>query len=143
MRSMKLTINHNAERDEIENDRCRDHSIAQTRTGQTFRTAVIFGDSLQDNAPPEVSINLNVPFIPTGIDRVAPPFLFEQLEDLTEQMVTIARFIAPENAAAQTARGFRVRRQMFVRANDATRRAFEMKPGEVTGKSAHERLHEG
>src|SRR5947209_9890511 len=143
MRGVQLPINDNAKRDQIENDGSCDHSIAEPHACEAFRTAVIFSDRLQNDAPPEISVDLDVPFVPAGVDRVAPAFLFEKLKNLTEQMVAIPPFIAPKNAAAQTARGLRVRGQMFVRANDAPRCAFEMKPSEVTRKTANERLDKG
>src|SRR5438552_7119800 len=55
-------------------------------------------------------------------------------------MVAISSLVAPKNPALQSATLSRVGRQMFVRANDAARRAFEMEPGEVTRKSPHQRL---
>ena len=45
-----------------------DIAIAKLNTGQAFSVAVIFGDGPQNDAPPEVSLNLNVPFLPSGID---------------------------------------------------------------------------
>src|SRR5438270_8295886 len=55
-------------------------------------------------------------------------------------MVTVTAFVAPENSAPQSVSGFCIRRQMFVGANNAAWRPFEMEPGEVSRKSAHERL---
>src|SRR5262249_18516603 len=138
MRSVKLAINHNAERDKIENDSGRDHPIAETGPGQPFCAAVILRHRLKQDAPPKVTVNLDVPFVPTGIDRVTPTFFFEHVENLAEEMMAISRVIAPENTTAQTAHRFGFCGQIFVRANHATRRPFEMQPGKVTGKSANE-----
>ena len=46
-----------------------DEAIAKLDAGQAFRAAVIFGHGLQDDAPPEIPVNLDVPFLPAGIDR--------------------------------------------------------------------------
>src|ERR1041384_8845671 len=131
MRSVELAINHDAQRNQIEDRRCRDDPIPQSRARETFRAAVIFRHRLQDDAPPKVSVNLDVPFVPTGIDRVAPAFFFEQLKDRAEQMMTVASLIAPENAPAQAPAEFRFGGQMFVRTNHIARGAFEMAPREV------------
>src|SRR4029077_3289117 len=140
MRSVQLSVNDNAQRNETDDYGCGNEPVAQPDAGQPFRAAVIFSDCLKRNAPPEVSVNLDVPFVPAGIDRVAPAFFLEQLENRAEQMVAISSLVAPKNPASQSATRFRVGRQMFVRANDAARRAFEMEPGEVTRKSPHQRL---
>src|ERR1051326_2017516 len=142
MGSVKLAINYDAQRNEIEDRGGRDDSIPQSRARESFRAAVIFRHRLQDDAPPKVSVDLDVPFVPTSVDRVAPAFFFEQLKDRAEQMMTVASLIAPENAPAQASTEFRFGGQMFVRANDVARSAFEMEPREVTRKSANERLHE-
>src|SRR5438067_3725379 len=118
---MQLAINHDAKRDQIEDHRGGDHSIPKTHSGQAFRAAMIFSDGLENDAPPKVAVDLDVPFVPAGINRIAPPFFFKQLENCAKQMVTVPAFVAPENSAAQTARWFRISRQMFVGANNATR----------------------
>src|SRR2546423_525533 len=57
-------------------------------------------------------------------------------------MMSITRLVAPENSPAQAA-AFRACGQVFMRANYTPRCALEMKPGEVTRKSAYERLKKG
>src|SRR5262249_35063190 len=142
MRSVKLAVNHDAERNEIQNTGRRDHSVSETRPGQSLRATVILGHGLENDAPPKVTIDLDVPLVPTGIDRVAPAFFFEQLKDCSEQVMAVPRFITPETAASQAAARNRARRQIFVRTNHIARRPFEMEPGEKTRKSADERLNE-
>src|SRR6266513_1712782 len=140
VRCVKLPVNDHAQRNQTNDHCCGDQPVAQPDTGQSFRAGVIFGHSLQDNAPPKVSVDLDVPFVPTGIDRIAPAFFFEQLEDRAEQVMAISPVFAPKNSPAQTAPRFRFGGQMFVRANDTARCSLEMEPGEVARKSAHERL---
>src|SRR5437764_15138325 len=101
---------------------------------------MILSHGLKHSAPPKVSVNLNVPFFPAGIDRVTPAFFLQQLENRPEQMMSIPPFFAPKSTAAQAA-SHRARRQLFVGADNGSRGAFEMKPGEVSRKSAHQRLN--
>src|SRR2546423_14030099 len=98
MRSVKLAVNDNAESEQIKNDGGGDATVAQTRAGQPLRAAVIFSDRLENDAPPKISVNLDVPFVPTGINRITPTFFFEQLENCAQQMMTIASFVAPKNS---------------------------------------------
>src|SRR5581483_7595201 len=114
---------------------------AQAHTRQTFRAAVIFGERLERDAPPKIPVKLNVPLVPTGVGGIAPAFFLKQLADLAEKMMSIFPLVAPIRRPGGTATKFGL--QFFVRHNDAARRAFEMQPGEVTGKSPNERLHEG
>src|SRR2546421_175397 len=104
---------------------------------------MIFGHRLQNDAPPKVSVNLDVPFVPTRIDRIAPAFFFEQLKNCAEQVMPVASFVAPKNSASQARTAFGVGRQMFVGADNVARRPFEVKPSKVTRKSANERLDKG
>src|SRR5205085_3928708 len=69
-----------------------------------------------------------------------PAFFFEHLKTRAEQMMAISSFFAPTNLAAQARAWFRVRGQMFVRANDVARCSLKMEPGKIARKSAHERL---
>src|SRR5437764_12043733 len=105
---MQLAINHDAKRDQIEDHRGGDHSIPKTHSCQPFRAAMIFSDGLENDAPPKVAVDLDVPFVPARIDRIAPAFFFEKLENCAQQMVTVPAFVAPENAAPQTTRCFRI-----------------------------------
>src|SRR4030095_6832950 len=95
MRSVQLPVNHNAQCDETDNDCGCHHSMPESRARQSFCSAVVLGHRLQQNAPPKISVNLDVPFVPTGIDRIAPAFFLEELKDLPEQMVTLPPFITP------------------------------------------------
>src|SRR5437870_3013985 len=76
----------------------------------SLRPGVSFRHRLQNDAPPEVSVNLDVPFVPAGIDRVAPALFLEQLENRAEQMVAISSLVAPKNPASQSATRFGVGR---------------------------------
>src|SRR5262249_21323289 len=139
MGSVKLTVNHNAQRKQIQNNGGGDKSITEAHASQTFRARMIFSYGLKGDAPPKVSVNLDVPFIPTGVDRIAPAFFFEQSENRSEQMMPISSLITPKSPAPQTAT-FDGGRQIFMRANSAARCPFEMERGEVARKSANEWL---
>ncbi len=145
MGSIELPINQKAQRHQIENDRGGDKTITQPDAGQAFGVAMILGHGLQDDAPPKISVDLNVPIIPAAIDGIAPAFFLEQIEDRAEEVVTVPALFAPKNSAAQTAapppRGS-ASRQMFMPADDAARRPFEAKPGEISGPASHKRLGE-
>src|SRR6266850_5124874 len=114
---MELAINDDAESEQIKNDGGSNTTVAQACAGQPLSAAVIFSHSLQNVAPPKVSVNLDVPFVPTRIDRIAPAFFFEQLKNCAEQVMPVASFVAPKNPAAQARTAF-VCRQMFVGANN-------------------------
>ena len=58
-----------------------DVAISKLNTGQAFPAAVIFGNRTQNDAPPKVPVNLDVPFLPAGIDGVAPVFMIKQREN--------------------------------------------------------------
>ena len=81
MGSIELPINQKTQRHQIENDRGGDETITQPDAGQAFGVAMILGHGLEDDAPPKISVDLNVPFVPTGIGGVTPAFFFEQLEE--------------------------------------------------------------
>src|SRR5947207_15506239 len=140
MGGVELPVDHHAERDQTNDYGCGHQPVAQPDTGQSFRAGVIFGHSLQDNAPPKISVDLDVPFVPTGIDRIAPAFFLEQLKNRPEQMMAIAAFFAPKNLPTQTAAGLGASGQMFVCANDPARCPFEMEPGKITRESPNEWL---
>src|SRR5438067_1707537 len=55
-------------------------------------------------------------------------------------MQSIASFVAPKSTAAQAA-SHRAGRQLLMGADYGSRGAFEMKPGEVSRKSSHQRLN--
>ena len=81
MRNVELPIHQETQRNEIEDDGGRDQTVAKPNTRQAFPVTVIFSNRLQRDAPPEISVNLNVPFIPPAIGRITPAFFIEQLED--------------------------------------------------------------
>src|ERR1700730_1894291 len=143
MGRVELPINQETQRNEIEDDGCADESSAEPDARETFRAAVILGYGLQRNAPKKISVNLNVPLIPTGIGGIAPAFFLEQLEHGAKQMMTVPCLVAPKNSAAQTTGKIRAGRQMFVRPDHIARRALEVQPGEITRESSHERLGKG
>ena len=69
MGSVELPVDHHAQRDQTNDYRCGDEPVAQPDASQSFRAGVIFRHGLQNNTPPKVSVDLDVPFVPTGIDR--------------------------------------------------------------------------
>ncbi len=103
---------------------------------------MILGHGLQDDAPPKIAVDLNVPIIPAAIDGIAPAFFLEQIEDGAEQVVTVPALFAPKNSAAQIAGKSSAGGQMFVAGDDTARRPFEAKPGEIPRPATHERLRE-
>src|SRR6202022_766984 len=135
-------INHEAQKNEIDDDRGGDKFVAKAHARQTSAAAVIFRDGLQFDAPPEIPVDLKVPLVPARVGGIAPAFFFEQLKDRAEQMMPIFPILAPINAASSTSFDLRLGGQMFARSDDRARGAFEMKPGEIARKSAHERLDE-
>src|SRR5450755_1357622 len=140
---VQLPVNQKTERDEIDDYRRGHEPIAKTGARQTFQAAVIFGHRLQRNAPPKISVNLNVPFIPAGIGGIAPVFLVEQGKGRTEQVMAILTCLTPITATPQTPGEFRARRQTFVPADDGARCALEVEPGEIARPSTDERLGKG
>src|SRR5215472_7793662 len=97
MGNVELAINHNAERHQTKNYRAGNKSTSQANARQPFSAAMVLGNGLKHRAPPKVPVDLDVPLFPTRIDRVAPAFFFEQLENRTEQMMSILSVITPKN----------------------------------------------
>src|SRR5204862_1226664 len=85
--------------------------------------AVIFGDSLKRDAPPEIAVNLNVPVVPAAVGGIAPAFFVEQPKYFAQEIMAIPPFLAPKYAATQAASRARAFWQMFVLPNDVCRRA--------------------
>src|ERR1700730_2869888 len=83
MPGVKEMVNEQGEDDEVHDDGGGDVSEAELNAGQACSAAVIFRDRSQNDAPPEVPINMDVPFLPAGIDRVAPVFLIKEGEDFS------------------------------------------------------------
>src|SRR5947207_5584464 len=108
---VQLPINQQTERNKINDYRRRHEPIAETGAGQTFRAAMIFGHCLQHYAPPKISVNLNVPLVPTGIGGIAPVFLVEQGKDRTEKVMAIFTFLTPVAATPQPPAEFLAGRQ--------------------------------
>src|SRR5437879_1253943 len=125
MRTVELAIDQQTRCNQIKNDRSGDEPVAKPNAGQTFPAAVVFGDGLKCYAPPEISIDLNVPLVPPAIGGIAPAFLIQQLKDGPKQIVTVPAVVAPKNSATQAACEALTFRQMFVLPNHACRRAFE------------------
>ena len=115
MADIQLPVNQETERGQVDNDRCRYQPIPQTGPRKAFRAAVIFGHGLQRDAPPKVSVNLDVPFVPAGVGGITPAFLIEQAEDRAEQVMAVLALLAPITATAQAPAEFRAGRQLFVR----------------------------
>jgi hypothetical protein len=67
-------INEKTDNDKVYHDCGSDITITETNAGKTFGSAVIFGHCLQDNAPPEIAVDQEIPVLPAGIDGVAPAF---------------------------------------------------------------------
>ena len=71
--------------------------MTQANARQTLSSAVIFRDGLQHDAPPKISIDLNVPLVPTSVGGIAPAFFLQKLENRTEKMMSIVALFAPIN----------------------------------------------
>ena len=100
MTRAQLVVNEQTQNDEIDDDRRRHEPMAQPGAGEAFRAAVILGHGLQDNAPPEIPVDLDVPFVPTGIGGIAPVLFIEQAKDRAEEMMAILPLLAPIAAMA-------------------------------------------
>ena len=101
---------------------------------------MILGNGLKRNAPPEIAVDLNVPVVPAAVGGIAPAFFVEQPKYFAQKIMAIPPLLAPKYAATQATSRARKFGQMFVLPNDVCRCAFETKPGEIPGESAHERL---
>src|SRR5438105_12009964 len=135
-------INKQTNHNEIHDDRCGDIAITQPDAAQTFLAAVILGDCLQDNAPPEISVDQEIPFLPTGIDGVAPILGIEQCKDFAKQSVTVLAIIAPINSASSVTPEPGLSRQLLVARDYRPGSAFEMQPGKITRPAANKWLSE-
>src|SRR4029450_10984331 len=138
MGDVELPIHQQTQRNEIQYDGGRDQTVAKPNTRQAFLGTVIFSDRLQRDAPPQIPVDLNVPFIPSAIGGITPAFFIKQLEDRAQQVVTIFAFFAPQTPPAQTACNTCSIGQTFVRSNHAPGCALEMQPGEVARPPADE-----
>src|SRR6266699_6299564 len=103
MRNVELAIDQQTRCNQIKNDRGGDEPVAKPNAGQTFAATVVFGDGLKRYAPPKISIDLNVPFVPPAIGGITPAFFIQQLKDGPQQIVTVPALLAPKNSAAQAA----------------------------------------
>ena len=103
MGSVELPVDHHAERDQTNDYRCGDEPVAQPDAGQPFRAGVIFRHGLQNNAPPKVPIDLDVPLVPTGVGGLPPAFFVEKIEDRTEQVMAVLSIFAPITSVTQSA----------------------------------------
>src|ERR1017187_3577827 len=100
MRAIELPVNQNTQQDEVYDHGGGDKLVAKPDARQAFSVAVIFGDGLQLNAPPKVSVNLKVPLVPPTNGGRPPPFLLEELKNRAEKMVAIFPLLAPINSAS-------------------------------------------
>src|SRR5438445_7109976 len=119
-------INKQADHNEVHDDRGGDIAIAQPNSGQTLFTTMIFGDSLQDNAPPEISVDQKIPLLPTRIHGVAPALGIKQRKDFPKQSVAISSRIAPINQPVAGPFKPGLSRQLLMPGNDRAGSAFEM-----------------
>src|SRR5207253_11171861 len=103
MRNVELAIDQQTYCNQIKDDRGGDETTAKPNARQTFPAAMVFGYGLKRYAPPEISIDLNVPLVPPAIGGITPAFFIQQLKDCTQQKVTIPALVAPKNSATQAA----------------------------------------
>src|SRR6266436_3571307 len=125
MRNVELAIDQQTYCNQIKDDRGGDETTAKPNAGQTFPAAMVFGDGLKCYAPPEISIDLNVPLVPPAIGGITPAFLIQQLKNGPQQIVTVPSLVAPKSSATQAACEAGAFRQMFVLPNHVCRCAFE------------------
>ena len=83
MSGIKEMVDEQRDDDKIYDHGGGDVAVAKLDPGQAFSAAVIFRNRPQNDAPPEVTVNLDVPFLPAGIDRVAPVFLVKERENFS------------------------------------------------------------
>src|SRR4029077_5126382 len=140
-RNANLVVNQQTDRNQIEDDHRNNHPVAKPHTGQTFSCAVIFGDGLKRDAPPEIAVNLNVPVIPAAVGGIAPAFFLQQPKHFAQEIMAVPPLLAPKYTPAEATSRARAFGQMFALPDDVCRCAFETQPGEIPGESAHERLH--
>src|SRR3954463_5211321 len=95
MAGMQLMVHQEAKEHEVDQDRGGNEFVTQSGAGQAFRSAVVFGHGLERDTPPEVSVNLDVPFVPAGIARIAPAFFVEQSKHRPEKVMPVLAFFAP------------------------------------------------
>src|SRR5439155_8769594 len=124
-RSVYLVVSQQAYRNQIENDHGNNHPVAKPHPGQTLSCAVIFGDGLKRDAPPEIAVNLNVPVVPAAVGGIAPAFFVQQPKHFAQKIMAIPPLLAPKYAATQTASRARKFGQMCVLPSDGCRCAFE------------------
>src|SRR4051812_18853430 len=118
MGAVELPVNQNRQGNQVHDDCRRNALVSNANAGQTLWTSVVFGHGLQDNAPPEIAVDLDVPFIPARIRRIPPPFFFEQLKDTAEKMMPVLSLLIPISAASHCAEAAGAGRQHFVGADN-------------------------
>ena len=87
--AVQVPVEDHRENEQIHDDRCGDKTIAEPHPRQAFWPAVILGHGLEDDAPEEIPIDLDVPFLPAGVRGVAPAFLFEQVKDRFKERIPL------------------------------------------------------
>ena len=70
----ELTIAKNDEHHNVDQEGGRDHLCGEPNSRQALGAAMIFGHTAQLDTPPKAAIDLDIPVLPTRIDRVVPPF---------------------------------------------------------------------
>src|SRR5437764_599010 len=125
MAGLERVVSDEGKVNRVDQDRGRNKAIAEPGTGEAFRAAVIFGDGLESDAPPKVSVDLDVPLIPAGVGGITPVFLVEQIKHRTEEVMTVLSVLAPITSVAPSVGKLGAGRQMFVSANDGARRPLK------------------
>src|SRR3954470_20652021 len=70
MAGLQSVVSDQAKVECINQEGGRNKPIAKPRPGEALRAAVIFGHGLEGNAPPEVTVNLDVPFVPARVGGI-------------------------------------------------------------------------
>src|SRR5437764_3111182 len=114
MSSVKETINEKNEHNQIRDQGGGDVAISKLNTGEAFCAAVIFRHGPQNDAPPKIAVNLNIPFLPAGIDGIAPVFLIKQRENFAQEIVEIFDLLVPISEMSQLNAKFVLPRVLFM-----------------------------
>ena len=101
--AVQVPVEDHREDEQIDDDRRGNEAVAEPHPRQAFRSAVILGHGLEDDAPEEIPVDLDVPFLPAGVGGVAPAFFFEQVKDRFKERVPLDAILAPIVAPPQVA----------------------------------------
>src|SRR5207248_4197249 len=80
--SVQEKVNEQAEHEEIHDHGGGDVTVAQAHASEAFAAAMVFRHALQQDAPPKIAVDLQVPLLPSGVDGVAPVLRLEQRDAL-------------------------------------------------------------